>query len=88
MSRCGLVFGLQEKRRRNRGIIRSSAQPEYVDTAKRAMTLRVLDNYRRLKLWLKVCGLWRWRRVALSLQELVLQFRQGRYRLSGTGPVL
>ena len=77
MSYQGLVSGVQEKRRRTRGIIRISAQPEYVDTDKRATSLRVLDHYRLLKLWLEVCGLWRWRRVAMSLQEAGIAIQTG-----------
>ena len=78
MSYQGLVSGLQEqKRRRRSGIIRSSTQHGYVDTDKKALTLWVLDHYRRLNLWLKVCGLWRWRRVALSVQEAGIAMQTG-----------
>ena len=67
----------KKQRRRRSGIIRSSTQLEYVDIVQTAMTKKVLDHYRRLNLWLKVCGLWRWRRVALSLREAGIAMQTG-----------
>ena len=67
----------KKQRRRRSGIIRSSTQLEYVDIDQTAMTKKVLDHYRRLNIRLKVCGLWRWRQVALSLLEAGITMQTG-----------
>ena len=67
----------KKQRRRRSGIIRSSTKLQYVVTDQTAMTKKVLDHYRRLNIRLKVCGLWRWRQVALSLLEAGIAMQTG-----------